>query len=120
MGSTLLTHGYLVTVDPERAVYRDGFVLIDDDRITELGHMDDLGERTADDVVDLHGMLTMPGLINGHNHHWASLFKNTGEGLLLFICFRPQPLAAGALEAFEQPRIEGIPIGRDMGHEGRQ
>jgi 5-methylthioadenosine/S-adenosylhomocysteine deaminase len=28
-------------------------------------------------------MVTLPGLINGHNHHWASLFKNTGEGLLL-------------------------------------
>jgi 5-methylthioadenosine/S-adenosylhomocysteine deaminase len=28
-------------------------------------------------------MLVIPGLINGHNHHWASLFKNTGEGLLL-------------------------------------
>ena len=28
-------------------------------------------------------MIVIPGLINGHNHHWASLFKNTGEGLLL-------------------------------------
>ena len=25
----------------------------------------------------------MPGLLNGHMHHWGTLFKNTGEGLLL-------------------------------------
>lgn len=83
MASTLLTHGYLVTVDTDRAVFRDGFILIEGDRIADLGSMDDLGERTADRVFDLHGMLTLPGFINGHNHHWASLFKNTGEGLLL-------------------------------------
>ncbi len=40
-------------------------------------------DQLAADVFDAHGMLVMPGLINGHNHHWASLFKNTGEGLLL-------------------------------------
>ena len=34
-------------------------------------------------MFDLNGMIVIPGLINGHNHHWASLFKNTGEGLLL-------------------------------------
>ena len=34
-------------------------------------------------MIDLNGMIVIPGLINGHNHHWASLFKNTGEGLLL-------------------------------------
>jgi 5-methylthioadenosine/S-adenosylhomocysteine deaminase len=28
-------------------------------------------------------MIVLPGLLNGHNHHWGSLFKNTGEGLLL-------------------------------------
>jgi 5-methylthioadenosine/S-adenosylhomocysteine deaminase len=83
MASTLLTHGYLVTVDPDRRVIRDGFVLVEGERIAAIGSMDELGDRTADETVDLKGMLTLPGFVNGHNHHWASLFKNTGEGLLL-------------------------------------
>ncbi len=83
MSSILLVHAYLVTVDPERRVFPDGYLLIENDRIAALGPMDELGERSADEQLDLHGMLTMPGLINGHNHHWGSLFKNTGEGLLL-------------------------------------
>lgn len=83
MASTLLTHGYLVTVDPDRRVIRDGFLLVEAERISAIGRMDELGDRTADETLDLKGMLTLPGFINGHNHHWASLFKNTGEGLLL-------------------------------------
>ena len=83
MNSKLLTHGYVVSVDPDRRVFEDGFLEIIDDRITGIGPMAEIGDRTADEVIDLSGKLVLPGLINGHNHHWGSLFKNTGEGLLL-------------------------------------
>jgi 5-methylthioadenosine/S-adenosylhomocysteine deaminase len=83
--SLLLTNGYLITVNPNRDVIRNGWIRIDDDRITGIGAMDDLPaeQGAVDETIDLHGMTVIPGLINGHNHHWASLFKNTGEGLLL-------------------------------------
>jgi 5-methylthioadenosine/S-adenosylhomocysteine deaminase len=80
---TLLTNGYLVTVDPGRRVIERGWIAIEDDRIAGLGSMDELPEQPGAEVVDLAGMLVLPGFVNGHNHHWASLFKNTGEGLLL-------------------------------------
>ncbi len=83
MSSLLLTHGHVVTVDPERRVFANGFVASSGNTIEALGPMSELGDRSADEVIDLHGMLVVPGLINGHNHHWGSLFKNTGEGLLL-------------------------------------
>jgi 5-methylthioadenosine/S-adenosylhomocysteine deaminase len=83
MGSKLLTNGYVVTVDPERRVFTNGYVRIEGERIARIGPMDELADREADDTIDLRGMLVVPGLINMHNHHWASLFKNTGEGLLL-------------------------------------
>lgn len=82
MTSTLLEHAYVVTVDPDRRVLPDGWIQITDDTISALGSAEE-PPPSADEVVDMHGMLVMPGLINGHNHHWASLFKNTGEGLLL-------------------------------------
>lgn len=83
MGSTLLTNGYVVTIDGARTVHPRGFVHVVGERIEAVGPMDDLGGRTADDVIDVGGKVVIPGLINMHNHHWASLFKNTGEGLLL-------------------------------------
>ena len=83
MGSLLVTNGYVVTVDGDRRVIPDGYVAVEDDLIAAVGPMEELGERAADDVVDARGMLVMPGLVNGHNHHWGSLFKNTGEGMFL-------------------------------------
>jgi 5-methylthioadenosine/S-adenosylhomocysteine deaminase len=83
MASILLKNGYIVTIDPKRRVIPNGWVLIENDQIEAIGAMGELGKRSAKTEIDLHGMLTMPGLINGHNHHWGSLFKNTGEGLLL-------------------------------------
>ena len=59
MGSKLLTNGYVVTVDGERAVYPNGFVHVEGERISAVGPMSDLGSRTADETIDLHGMLAM-------------------------------------------------------------
>jgi 5-methylthioadenosine/S-adenosylhomocysteine deaminase len=83
MSSLLITHGYVVTVDPARRVISDGYVAVDGDAITAVGPMGELPDQSADEVIDARGMLVMPGLVNGHNHHWGSLFKNTGEGMLL-------------------------------------
>jgi 5-methylthioadenosine/S-adenosylhomocysteine deaminase len=80
----LITHGYIVTVDEERRVFPDGWISVQGDRITGIGPMDDVPAVSPGvQVVDARGMVVIPGLINGHNHHWGSLFKNTGEGLLL-------------------------------------
>ena len=77
MGTTLITNGYVVSVDGDRNVFTNGFVRIEDDSITAIGEMSELAteDRSADDTFDAHGMLVMPGLINGHNHHWGSLVK---------------------------------------------
>jgi 5-methylthioadenosine/S-adenosylhomocysteine deaminase len=83
MASLLLTHGYLVTVDERRRVIPDGWIRVEDDRIAGLGPMTEVPSPEDAQVLDLAGMLVLPGFINGHNHHWGSLFKNTGEGLLL-------------------------------------
>jgi 5-methylthioadenosine/S-adenosylhomocysteine deaminase len=83
MSRYLLTHGYIVTVDQTRRVFADGWVSIEGDSIIGVGDMRDVPNADGAEIVDLHGMLVLPGFVNGHNHHWGSLFKNTGEGLLL-------------------------------------
>jgi 5-methylthioadenosine/S-adenosylhomocysteine deaminase len=86
MVSLLLKNGYIITVNGNRDVIRNGWIRIEGDSIRGIGPMESLPSgpsQGADETIDLHGMIVIPGLINGHNHHWASLFKNTGEGLLL-------------------------------------
>jgi 5-methylthioadenosine/S-adenosylhomocysteine deaminase len=83
MTSILLRHGYVVTVDPDRRVFPDGYVHVDGERIAAVGPMDQLAPAVADEVdvvLDLGGKLVIPGLINLHDHHWASMFKGFDQG----------------------------------------
>jgi Cytosine deaminase and related metal-dependent hydrolases len=82
VSSYLLTNGYVVTVDAERRVLPGGWVRVEGDSISAIGSAEEV-PVPADRTLDMRGMVVMPGLINGHNHHWGSLFKNTGDGLLL-------------------------------------
>ena len=64
-------------------MFPHGYVRVAGERIDAVGPMEELVEDRADEVIDCGGMVATPGLINLHNHHWGSLFKNTGDGLLL-------------------------------------
>jgi 5-methylthioadenosine/S-adenosylhomocysteine deaminase len=107
MASLLFTNGYVVTVDPDRRVIENGWVAVEDDSITAIGEMSELGERTAAKTVDLNGKMVLPGFINGHNHHWGSLFKNTGEGLLLEDWLDEVTLPLGAQLSNDDLKVAG-------------
>jgi 5-methylthioadenosine/S-adenosylhomocysteine deaminase len=84
MPKTLLKSGYVVTVDGGRSVHPGGFVAIDGSKITAVGPAaaaPDPGQ--FDNVIDAAGCIVMPGLINGHQHHWYTLFKGLADGYLL-------------------------------------
>lgn len=84
MARTLITNGYVVTVDGARNVYPGGFVSIDGARITGVGPSGEAPKADGfDEVIDAAGALVAPGLINMHQHHWYTLFKGIADGLLL-------------------------------------
>src|ERR1051325_4491104 len=84
MTSTLLKGGYIVTVNEGRSVYPDGFVAVDGGTISSVGPRSQMPpERNFNEVVDTSGCIVMPGLINGHQHHWYTLFKGLADGYLL-------------------------------------
>jgi 5-methylthioadenosine/S-adenosylhomocysteine deaminase len=107
MASLLLTNGYIVTVDPDRRVIEKGWLAVEDDSIVAIGEMSELGDRSAEETVDLGGKMLLPGFINGHNHHWGSLFKNTGEGLLLEDWLDAVTLPLGAQLSNEDLKVAG-------------
>ena len=59
---------YVVTLDPERRIIRDGSVLIEDQRIAQVGKATELEMVPADRVVDAGEMVVTPGFCNGHMH----------------------------------------------------
>ena len=59
---------YLITVDPERRIIRDGSIVVEESRITHVGKAVELADISADRVVSARDMVVTPGFTNGHIH----------------------------------------------------
>lgn len=57
------------------------YVSIENGTITEVGGMNELGERSAGTTFDATGKLVIPGLINGHCHSPMALFRGMADDL---------------------------------------
>ena len=79
--SILIKGATIISVDPDRGTEPfSGDILIEDDRIKEIG----AGlEAPGAEVIDGRDRLVMPGLVNAHLHSWEGLFKGRYENLPL-------------------------------------
>src|SRR2546422_7890512 len=59
---------FIVTVDPERRIIQDGSILIEGQRIVQVGKATALQHVTADRMIDAREMVVTPGLCNNHMH----------------------------------------------------
>jgi 5-methylthioadenosine/S-adenosylhomocysteine deaminase len=59
---------FVLTLDPQRRVLEDGSILIDGDRIAQIGKTADLAAAPADQVIDGRPFVATPGFFNGHMH----------------------------------------------------
>ena len=85
MSSSLLKSDLVVALDRDDHILKEGYIVVEDNRIIEIGLQKDLEERRKfDDVVDLKNRLVMPGLINAHTHTPMTLFRGHVEGHSLF------------------------------------
>lgn len=84
MTTTLLKGGMILCLGEADTIYDNGYLLIEDNRIVEVGDSRSLSERsTADEVIDCTGRLIMPGLVNAHTHTPMTLFRGLAEGVSL-------------------------------------
>ncbi len=94
-GRTLITGGTVLSLDPEVGDVAGGDVLVEGDRIVEVGR--GLAVDGAE-VVDATGMIVMPGFVDTHRHIWEGLLRNIGtdvplEGRTSYISFVLHKLA---------------------------
>ena len=85
MSSRLLKSDLVVALDRGDRIFKEGYLVIEDDRIVEMGLQKDLNShRKFDETVELKNRLVMPGLINAHTHTPMTLFRGHVEGHSLF------------------------------------
>jgi cytosine/adenosine deaminase-related metal-dependent hydrolase len=66
---TVVAGGWLLTMNPQREMYRAGAVAIDGGVIVEVGQRADLLSRyTPRQLIDAPDGVITPGLVNGHRH----------------------------------------------------
>ena len=82
MGTLLIKNAdWLVTMDGERRIIRDGAVAIQDDRIAAVGKTAEIGPNfKADKEIDARGKLVLPGLIDTHVHNTQQLGRGLADG----------------------------------------
>ena len=81
---TLLTNATVLTLDPAIGDLTSGQVLVEDDRILAVGH--DLSAEGAE-VIDCHGGILIPGLVNAHMHTWQTALRGVAANWTLLEYF---------------------------------
>ncbi len=75
MNTLLVKHAsLLVTMDDERRRIEDGAIFVRDNVIEQVGPTADLPQEAAE-VIDAHGMVILPGLVNTHHHLYQTLTR---------------------------------------------
>lgn len=69
------TNVNLVTCDSEFHVYREGLLVVEDDRIAYCGPYDQAWLGKCSETVDYEGAWIMPGLVNCHTHSAMTLLR---------------------------------------------
>lgn len=71
---------FVITVDQERRVIRDGAVAVTNDRIAAVGKTAEVAPRFPDaEVIDCRGKLVLPGLFDTHIHNAQQLGRGLGD-----------------------------------------
>ncbi len=85
MDKHLITAKMIACLDSADHIYEDGYLVIEDSRIVDIGYQKDLTDRSGfANETDLGNRLVMPGLVNAHTHSPMTLFRGHVEGHTLF------------------------------------
>ena len=79
MSSLLIQNGLVVTMNEERRIIEDGAIMIENDRIIDLGKTGEIKDRYKPErVIDASRKAVLPGLVNLHAHLWFKLYRGAG------------------------------------------
>ena len=72
-------NAWILTMDDAFTEYRSGYLVIEEHSIVDVGAMDQFEESTADQWIDAHGGILLPGFVNAHTHCGMIPFRSLGD-----------------------------------------
>jgi len=81
MGEILIENGYIATMDKDRRIFRKGSLLVEADRIVEIGDKI-VAPRSPEHVIDAQRKVVLPGFVNAHCHlqqYFRGVYELIGE-----------------------------------------
>ena len=78
----LIQNGIILTLDPLLTVIENGVIAIKGDVISHIGPGTN-SPLSASKIIDAHGGIILPGLVNGHTHAAMTLFRGLADDLPL-------------------------------------
>jgi 5-methylthioadenosine/S-adenosylhomocysteine deaminase len=85
MSQLLIKNAYLITMNKTRDVYKNGSVLIENNKVISIGKIDDSLIKSDAEVYDASGKIIMPGLINTHVHLSQQLGRGVADDVNLLV-----------------------------------
>jgi len=81
--TTLIKNATLITLDPKRSILRNASLVIDADRIADIGTDDQIAVRHTQPgtIIDATGRVVLPGFVSAHNHVGYAVFRGRAEDL---------------------------------------
>lgn len=82
----LIKNTTIVTQNAERRIINDGAILVEGEKIADLGESKELEKKYAKaekQVIDGRGQVVIPGLINAHTHAAMSLLRGFADDMPL-------------------------------------
>ena len=72
---------WIITMDAERRILKDGAIAIEQDRIVAIGTTREVTAKfNADKTIDARGKFVLPGLIDTHVHNTQQLGRGLADG----------------------------------------
>lgn len=88
MSQILIKNGYVISMNKNREIFKNGSVLIEDDKIKAVGKVEPSLVNADAEIYDAQGKIILPGLVNTHIHLSQQLGRGVADDVVLLTWLR--------------------------------
>lgn len=88
MSQILIKNGYVISMNKNREIFKNGSILIENDKIKAVGKVEPSLINSDVEVYEAQGKIILPGLVNTHVHLSQQLGRGVADDVVLLTWLR--------------------------------